>query len=185
MIVIGKGGHSKVVCSYINPPPQTVEIFEDEQILNVKDVDKDITKNCFIVAIGDNKVRKHLYELFIKSKYRPVDVTGIGVVYSSYASKSGASKYGVYVSELSSGTFVGSNATINGGVKIGNNVIINTGAIIEHDCIIHDHAFIGPGAVLCGNVEVGEGAFIGAGVIVVPKVKIEPWRIINAGELVR
>jgi len=57
-------------------------------------------------------------------------------------------------------------------VRIGQNAIINTGATIDHDCKIGDHTHIAPGAVLCGGVCVGDGTLIGASATVLPNVKI-------------
>ena len=43
---------------------------------------------------------------------------------------------------------------------------------------------VGPGAVLCGKVEIGEGTFVGAGSTVIPGKKIGKWSVIGAGSVV-
>lgn len=75
-------------------------------------------------------------------------------------------------------------AIIQPGTQIGTNVVANTGCRIDHDCLIEDHSFIGPGAILCGRVCVGSGSFIGAGAILLPGVKLGPEAIVAAGAIV-
>lgn len=84
----------------------------------------------------------------------------------------------------------GCGCVLHHGVHIGINVtlgmgsIINTKAIIEHDCKIAPHCFIGPGVVLCGNVEVGPLSYIGAGAVVRPGVSIGPNCFVEMGSVV-
>lgn len=67
---------------------------------------------------------------------------------------------------------------------VGVNVVVNTQASVDHDCVIDAHAFIGPGATLCGEVRVGEHAFIGAGAVILPGISIGREAIIGAGIIV-
>jgi UDP-perosamine 4-acetyltransferase len=67
---------------------------------------------------------------------------------------------------------------------IGINAVLNTRSSIDHDCHIGAHAFIAPGAVLCGGVRVGVGTFIGAGAVLLPGVQIGDGAIVGAGATV-
>lgn len=87
--------------------------------------------------------------------------------------------------EIGTGAQVLAGAILQPGVRIGRNAIVNTGARIDHDCLVADHAFVAPGVVLCGAVEIGEGAFVGAGAVVLPGVRIGSGRVIPAGTTVR
>ncbi|MGJ4858917.1 acetyltransferase [Labrys sp. La1] len=69
-------------------------------------------------------------------------------------------------------------------VRVGACSIINTRASVDHDCIIGDGVHIGPGATLCGQIEVGDGVFVGAGAIVLPRIKIGNDAMIGAGAVV-
>jgi sugar O-acyltransferase (sialic acid O-acetyltransferase NeuD family) len=82
------------------------------------------------------------------------------------------------------GSQIMAGALLQCGVSLGANVVINTRASIDHDCNVEDHAFIGPGAILCGKVTVKKSAFIGAGAIILPSVQIGQNSIIGAGSVV-
>ena len=68
--------------------------------------------------------------------------------------------------------------------RIGRNVVINTSVSVDHDCVVGDHAFVGPGATLCGEVRVGSGAFVGAGAVLLPGVSVGAGSIVGAGAVV-
>lgn len=74
--------------------------------------------------------------------------------------------------------FVGPN------VMLGVNVHVLAGAQLHHDVSIDHHAFIGPGAILCGAVKIGAGAFVGAGAVLLPGVSVGPGVVIGAGAVV-
>lgn len=69
-------------------------------------------------------------------------------------------------------------------VRLGACTIVNTRASVDHDCILGDGVHIGPGATLCGHVEVGDGCFIGAGATILPRLKIGHDAIVGAGAVV-
>lgn len=75
-------------------------------------------------------------------------------------------------------------ATVATCVRIGAYSIINSRASVDHDCIIGDGVHIGPGATLCGQIEVGDGVFVGAGATVLPRIKIGNDATIGAGAVV-
>jgi sugar O-acyltransferase (sialic acid O-acetyltransferase NeuD family) len=125
-------------------------------------------KNLFI-GIGDNKIRKKIYQKLTGSKF-------INIVDSS-ANVSRTSK-------LSECVYVGKNASVNAQVTIGVGAIINTGAILEHECRIGEFTHVAPGAVLCGNVSVGDNSFIGANCVIRQGIKVGSNVIIGAGSVV-
>ena len=89
------------------------------------------------------------------------------------------------------GVFLGEGCQVmNGAIlqcraRIGANAVINTRASVDHSCVVKAHAFIGPGAVLCGDVNVGAGAMIGAGATILPGVDIGDGALVGAGAVVR
>lgn len=104
-------------------------------------------------------VRRRLFEVWIGKGFDFVPVRHPSAIVS------GASSLGA-ASQLLAG------AIVQCGTTIGRNVVLNTRASVDHDCVVHDHAFLAPGAVLCGHVTVHEGALIGAGAVVLPGVTI-------------
>lgn len=177
MILIGAGGHAKVICSIIEATGQIVEaIFDDnEQIdfLNTYKVFGAYKATMFqnsecIVAVGNNKIRQKLI-LDIKHPF------GQLIHPSSIIDK--------YV-KLGIGSVIFQGAIIQRDVEIGDHCIINTGSSIDHDCKIGNFVHISPGSILCGNVKVGTGTQIGAGAVILPNIKIGMWCTIGAGSVV-
>lgn len=85
---------------------------------------------------------------------------------------------------LGEGSQIMVGAVLQCGVSIGANSVVNTRVSIDHDCRIGKHAFVGPGAVLCGEVQVGDQAFIGAGAIILPGMRIGQGAVVGAGAVV-
>ncbi|MCP4760915.1 MAG: gamma carbonic anhydrase family protein [archaeon] len=82
---------------------------------------------------------------------------------------------------IDNGSAVLENVTIQASpsqkINIGKNVTLSVGAIL-HNCIIHDNAMIGMGAIISDNVEVGEGAIVAEGSVVRSKTRIETNTIV-------
>ncbi len=130
-----------------------------------------VTHIKFVLGIGDNIIRKKIFQLLISKN---IDV--LNVIHNSCSLSDNVT--------LGVGNFISKNAAINPLVKIGNACIINTGAIVEHECIIGDTVHIAPGAVLAGKVIIGEGSFIGANSVIKNGVTIGRNVIIGAGAVV-
>ena len=75
-------------------------------------------------------------------------------------------------------------AVINSGASLGFGVIVNTNATIEHDCRIGDFVHIAPGATLSGGVTVGAHSMIGVGACVIQGITIGERCLIGAGSVV-
>ncbi|MDG2992388.1 acetyltransferase [Candidatus Synechococcus calcipolaris G9] len=75
-------------------------------------------------------------------------------------------------------------AIVQAGVTLGQDVVVNTRASVDHDCVVADHCFISPGAILCGNITLEQSTFIGAGAVTLPGLHIGANSIIGAGTVV-
>jgi UDP-perosamine 4-acetyltransferase len=87
-------------------------------------------------------------------------------------------------SQLGEGCQIMAGAVLQCRVSVAKNAVVNTRASIDHDCHIGAHAFISPGAVLCGEVRVGDQAFLGAGAVVLPGLEVGSRAIVGAGSVV-
>jgi len=85
---------------------------------------------------------------------------------------------------FSAGSQIMAGAVLQSRVNVAENAVINTRASIDHDCTIGAHAFIAPGAVLCGDVEVAGMVFVGAGAVVLPGIRIGENAVVGAGSVV-
>lgn len=185
ILIIGSGGHCKVIIDLIKSSTnyEIAGIIEND--LSVEDVlgipiigcDEDIfkfyrkgIKNAF-VCIGDITVRTKIFELLKQTGFTIPTLIHKRSIISEFCS-------------LQMGTCIMAGVIINAGSYIGENCIINTGAIIEHDCIIGNNTNISPRVSLAGGVKVGENSYIGLGSTVIQQIDIENNVFIGAGAVV-
>lgn len=188
IIIIGAGGHSKVVADIIIKTgnnllgflDDNLEIgtniirFENEKFNVIGKISDSIKylkedKNLkFIIAIGNNYVREKIseeYKLPYITLIHPSANVSINTI-------------------IQEGTVVMANACINANAIIGKHCIINTGAIIEHDNFLENFIHISPNATLCGTVKIGECTHIGASATIKNNTNITKNCIIGAGAVV-
>lgn len=177
MYIFGSSGHGKVVQSVLNSTTIIVRAFVDDNPkgaefmglpVYIANTIEDVSAQTFIIAIGDNRIRKKIAER-LGSHY--------GVAIDVKASVDVRVKIGA-------GTVVMPMAVINADTQIGKHVIVNSGAVVEHDCVLGDYVHVSPNATLTGDVVVGEGTHIGAGAVVLPGVHIGKWCVVGAGAVV-
>jgi len=174
--IFGASGHAKVIINilqlnnckiatlYDDKAPYQLLGFDVEKLTNYT------TKTPFIIAIGDNKIRKKIATTLLTKNSFSKAIHPSAIIDDTTI--------------IEHGTVIMANAIVNSSSKIGKHCIINTGAIIEHDSIINDYVHISPRATLCGNVHIGEGTQIGAGAVILPNINIGKWAIIGAGSVV-
>ncbi|MFH1454645.1 MAG: acetyltransferase [Armatimonadota bacterium] len=186
VVIIGAGGHSKVVLDALVKCGYNVLGFLDDgkdkqgemihgvrvigPVENMNTMADQLPMGAF-AGVGNNMIRKNVY---LKLKQLGFDLVK-AVHPGSYVFDKGA---------IGPGTLVMPKAVINIDAVIGENCIINTGAVIEHDCVIGSHTHIAPLACVAGGVKAGEGAFIGASSVILPKVKIGTGAVVGAGSVV-
>lgn len=184
VVIIGAGGHAKVIADIIEKSGDEIVGFLDDNkeigttIIKEYKVIGDLNNRFamavtkenleFIIAIGDNRKREeisHSPNLKFYTAIHPSTQIGLDV-------------------EIQEGTVVMANSCINSSAKIGKHCIINTGSIIEHDNIIEDCVHISPNAALGGTVKIGENTHVGIGSIVKNNITICQNCIIGAGAVV-
>lgn len=122
-------------------------------------------------AIGDNRIRRQLFESGVAHDLRPLTVRHPSAICSASA-------------QVGAGSVLCPAAVVNARAVLGVNVIVNTGAIVEHDCRVGDHVHVASGACLCGSVTVGDYAHIGAGATIRQCLAIGAGAIVAAGAVV-
>ena len=187
IIIIGAGGHSKVIADIIEKSKDIVLGFLDdnkekdviiikekqykvigkiEECVKIQEENKDIQ---FVIGIGDNKTRKNIANRYNNLKY--------------YTAIHPSSQIALDV-EIGQGTVIMANTCLNTSAKIGKHCIINTASVIEHDNEINDYVHISPNATLCGTVKIGELTHIGAGATIKNNISICNNCIIGVGAVV-
>lgn len=184
IIIIGGGGHAKVLISVIKKSllfevVGYVDLIEQGEILVAKYLGNDHKLKDFYsegignaaIGVGQVNVSQKRYEIVDKLKE-------IGFTFPAIISKDAIVNEDVLIEE---GTQVFDGVVINSGSRIGKFSIINTKATIEHDCKIGNFCHIATSAVLSGGVEVGDFSMIGSNSVVVQYKKITSKCMIGAG----
>ena len=184
VVVIGAGGHAKVVIELLRADGYEVAALVDadaapRRVLGAPVVGDDSAlaglraeglTHAF-VAIGDNRTRLRLAGVARAAGFALVNAISPAATVSPSAS-------------LGVGVAVMAGAVINAEAVIGDLAIVNTGATIDHDVRLGEAAHIGPGASLAGGVQVGAGAMLGVGASAIPGVRIGDQTVIGAGACV-
>lgn len=188
IIVIGGGGHAKVLMSIIKKLG-TFEILgytdvldrgpllgqsylgEDTRVAEFCRTEKALRAVFGIGSIHVSEKRKLIYE-----QLKP-----FGLHFAPLASPDACVSADAV---LGSATVVMGGAIVQAGSKIGEAAILNTHCSVDHDSVIGDFTHIAPGATLCGGVTVGENCLIGAGSVINPGITIASNVLIGSGSVV-
>lgn len=177
LIVVGSGGHAKVVIATARAAGLTVsKVVDDDPARWGGDVlgaaiagpvapvldDPDATA---VLAIGHNRVR---HRLAAAARCRFTTIVHPRAIVDPTA-------------RLGAGTVVFAGAVIQPDAAIGAHVIVNTAATIDHDCVLGDFVHIAPGVHLAGNVSLDTGAFLGIGTVATPGIRVGAWTTVGAG----
>ncbi len=183
LVLLGAGGHAKVLLSLIKAAGLTVlgvcapELVEQGvtswrgiNVLGTGDDMHDFPPGRvdLVNAVGKLEIRQTLFTIFKdKGYYFPILVHPHAWVDESV--------------RLGEGTQVMAGVVIQADTCIGMNVIINTQASIDHDCVLGEHVHIGPGAMLCGGVRVHKRAFVASGSTLIVGVNVGEGAVVGAG----
>ncbi|MCR4718065.1 MAG: acetyltransferase [Firmicutes bacterium] len=171
VIIIGAGGHGKVIADIVTASGDNFLGFLDDDeskktLGKIADYEK-YAGTFFVIGIGNPKIREKISKLPCRW-YKAVHPSAV----ISPSAKIGQ------------GTVVMPNAVINADAQIGSHAIINTSAAVEHDNEIGDFAHISVGAKLGGTVKIGKSTHIGIGASVRNNITVCEECIIGAGAVV-
>lgn len=180
ILVVGAGGHAKVVIATLQAMGETVSGCLDDDpravgrsvlgvpVLGAVDLLRDHVGRA-VLGIGSNRVRQMLAVLYSDVTWTKA-VHPLAHVHSSV--------------RIGDGTVIFAGAIVQPDTWIGAHVILNTGATVDHDGEIGDFAHIAPGVHLSGNVTVEAGGFLGVGACAIPGVRVGAWGTVGAGAAV-
>lgn len=176
LVVIGAGGHAKIVVATLLDLGASIDMIVDDVVYRQDarlwdlpvsgPIDaQPLSGRPAVLAIGDNAARQRLAGR--------LDCDWQVVIHPT--------AYVHPTARLGEGAFVAAGAVIQPDSVVGAHTIVNTGATIDHDCVVGPHAHIAPGANLAGEVELGAGVLVGVGAAIAPRVRIGDWAVLGAG----
>ena len=181
VVIIGAGGHGKVVADIIQRAGDQVVGFLDDNlevpdlfagfpVMGTVEHYREYISLEFVIAIGNAVIRER-----IANQLRGVSW------YTAIHPMAVVSEIGV---GIGAGTVVMAGAIINAGTMIGQHCIINSGAVVEHDNVLEDYVHVSVGAKLAGTVYVGKASWMGVGACVSNNQSICAGCMIGAGAVV-
>jgi sugar O-acyltransferase (sialic acid O-acetyltransferase NeuD family) len=189
IIIVGAGGHGQVVADILlrmkehDGAIDPIGYLDDNiglhghcflsvPVLGSVNHLSDIPHDCVIVAVGDNQIRKTIFnELLSRGEVMAIACHPRTIIAPDAI--------------IGPGAMICAGVIVNPGANIGCNVILNTGSTIDHHNKIEDHVHIAPGAHLGGEVCIGTGSLVGIGATVMPGRFVGARCIIGAGALVQ
>lgn len=178
VIVVGTGGHAKVIADIILKSGDEILGFLDDNYNLNKFINFNFLGKIsnyiafkdeaeFIIAIGDSHIRDNISQNMSGAKW-----------YKAIHPSAVISHIDVKIGE---GSVIMANAVLNSCSFIGNHCIINTGSILEHDSKVEDFSHLSVGAKVAGNVTVGKHTWIGVGVNINNNIYITSDCMIGSG----
>ena len=185
LIIIGAGGHGKVVadCARVTGQFDSIRFLDGKypEFLHVADwnivghqddyADFNDKNTWYFVAIGSNSTRHKWQQKLLSNDHKIATLVHPNACVAQ----------GVVIGE---GTLILAGCVINILSEIGAGCIINTGATVDHDCSIGEFCHIAPGVSLAGAVNLGGEVFIGVGSNVIQCISIGDKSTIGAGSTV-
>jgi sugar O-acyltransferase (sialic acid O-acetyltransferase NeuD family) len=177
MIIVGAGGHSRVVMAALIRitgtviPGRTIYWAEavDTLVEDFHAAVKRTKSNYAHIAIGDNDARKN----FLRDT--PTGTMEFPFIIHPSAICDGATDQGV---------FVAAHAYVGAGTTVGSFTIINTKTCVDHDCVVGEFCHLAPGVTTGGRVTIGSGTFIGIGACIRDGIGIGTNCVIGMGAVV-
>lgn len=188
VIVLGAGGHAKVLVDTLQRSGQTVLGLADanaalrgSRVLDVEVLGGDefvlqhrpdaVLLVNGIGSVDSMQLRSSVYDRFKQQGYEFATVIHPSAAIGSEVA-------------LGEGVQVLAGAVIQPGTIIGEDSILNTRASVDHDCRIGAHVHLAPGVVVSGGVTIGDGTHIGTGATVIQGVTIGAGCLVAAGAVV-
>lgn len=188
IIVVGGGGHAKVVISLLKKMNKFIIIgytdkFNKGGLLGIEYLGNDeelaryFKEGVTNIAIGIGQIKSSVLRREIVNYAKK-----IGFNFPSIISTTAIINEDV---EIGYGTVIMDGVIINSGTRLGDFSIINTNSSIDHDCILGNYVHIAPGVTLSGEVKIGDNVLIGTGANSIQSISINDDCIIAAGSSVQ
>ncbi|CAN5412115.1 acetyltransferase [soil metagenome] len=161
LIIIGSGGHGRVVADAAlksdefdvigftddNIAPGKIIIDKYVVVARAEEIEKIKTlAEYFIVAIGNNEIRKKIFETFSEI-LKPATVIHPFTSISPFA-------------KIGKGVVILAGAVVSANAQIGDDCIINVQSLVDHDSIVGKHSHISRGVMVGSHCTLPENSML-------------------------
>lgn len=164
ILIVGAGGFGRVVLEHLNSLYQCFFVDDNKEkgakidgaevVGTTNDLEElFLNYKCMVLAIGNNEVRKDIYDVSKKIGYTFPNIIDNSVYISPHA-------------RVGEGCIILNNAVIQNGSKIGNATIINPGVEIHHDSSVGNFCCIYTNSVIRTYSNIKDCVKIGSNVTV-------------------
>tara|TARA_Y100000815_G_scaffold246892_1_gene246897 strand:- start:1563 stop:2210 length:648 start_codon:yes stop_codon:yes gene_type:complete len=183
IIILGTGGHAKVVADTLLCCGQRIQGFIDPvaqfsawceiPYLGNDDILSGVPPSTVRLVNGIGSVPFSDTRFTVAAKAESLGFVFCQVIHPSAVIAADT--------KLAAGVQILAGAIIQTGSIIGKHSIVNTAARIDHDCRIAEFCHIAPGATLCGSVQLAQRVHIGAGATIIQEIDVGADTVIGAG----
>ena len=189
VIVIGAGGHARVVIDILEAADQyriigvvdkqlaEGQLFCNYPVLGSDDILPKLYQDGVCnVAIGiggytDNSARKNIFE-----KVKALRFCIVNAIHPSALIMNNVT--------IDEGVVVFPGAIINSYTQIGSNVIVATGSTVDHETVVENHVLISAGVNIGANVRIQSESLIAIGATVISGMLVGKSALVCAGAVV-
>ncbi len=185
-IIVGGGGHARVVVSTLRRLGKSIRGFTDP--------DKEATLSDDLEHLGGDEIlaESEPSEVALTMGMASVRNTGHRAGLFTDQVENGFQFPAVVHPdavvtpevEMGIGTQVMAGAVIQPGVTLGKNVVVNTNTSVDHDCDIRAHSHVAPGATISGEVTLESRVHVGTGASIIQGIHIGCGSVVGAGAVV-
>lgn len=184
-IILGGGGHARVVRSTLRQLNHTILGFTDpNENTSLKNADYlgtdaalvDYAPSDVVLAVGIASTQDTTLHARTFKKQRRSDFDFPSLVHPHAVVAPEAT--------VGAGTQIMAGAVVQPGTTLAENVIVNTKASVDHGSEIGAHTHVAPGAIISGGVSVGTQVHIGAGASLIEGVHVASRSVVGAGAVV-
>jgi sugar O-acyltransferase (sialic acid O-acetyltransferase NeuD family) len=182
LIIVGYGGHGRVVADIARSLDQPPDWFLDDNPTAAgaddviggpirSQIPRHIATHRYVVAIGEPAIRREFSEMILSAGGELATLVHPTAVIAPDVT-------------IGAGTVIMAGSIVNTGTRIGRFAVVNTGAIVDHDNFVEDNVHISPGCCLAGRVTCRRDSFIGTGASIIPRMVIGEGAVVAAGSTV-
>ncbi len=183
IILIGAGGHAKVLADALDSQGQTITAYVDPNpsawldALNIpriseSDLQAQLPAVTLVIGFVGLSIEALIRRAAIMRDYIAQGANIPPVIHASAI-------IGQHV-RVGAGVQILAGSIINAYATLEDGVVINTGAVIEHDAHISACTHVAPRAVVLGSAHIGEACFVGANSVVIQGANLKPHSFIKA-----